>query len=54
MSTVTGADIDKAVKAARRAYEKAGFRDTGTRVQTHAGMEMEMAAPLTAGDRGSR
>jgi ribosomal protein S18 acetylase RimI-like enzyme len=37
---------------ARRAYEKAGFRDTGTRVPTHAGTEMEMAAPLT-GDRGS-
>jgi ribosomal protein S18 acetylase RimI-like enzyme len=39
---------------ARGAYEKAGFRDTGTRVQTHAGTEMEMAAPLTADDRGSR
>jgi ribosomal protein S18 acetylase RimI-like enzyme len=38
---------------ARRAYEKAGFRATGMRVTTHAGTEMEMAAPLTGG-RGSR
>ncbi len=31
---------------ARRAYEKAGFRDTGGRVTTVAGPELEMARPL--------
>lgn len=33
---------------ARRAYEKAGFRDTGGRITTVAGREMEMALPLSA------